>query len=168
MKPHILDVTPRKVRMPSKHCRVFSMLTSTQRPPPRQQLGFNPPLQSIRTPLPELVGTITAGTCPLVRVENPSFSQTAAKLAIQILNKRPSKRVSTSLCTLVAQPALNTVRFHCNDKRQTGTWSKEKPLHDDCCCMDLSTQLVDKLAPELAVYQLTLASSRQATASSTG
>lgn len=32
MKPHILDVTPRKVRMPSKHCRVFSMLTSTQRP----------------------------------------------------------------------------------------------------------------------------------------
>lgn len=33
MKPHILDVTLRKVRMPSKHCRVFSMLTSTLRPP---------------------------------------------------------------------------------------------------------------------------------------
>lgn len=27
MKLHILDVTPRKVRIPSKHCRVFNMLT---------------------------------------------------------------------------------------------------------------------------------------------
>lgn len=33
MKPHILDVTPRNVRIPSKHCRVFSMSMSTQRPP---------------------------------------------------------------------------------------------------------------------------------------
>lgn len=27
IKPHILDVTPRKVRTPSSHWRVFSMLT---------------------------------------------------------------------------------------------------------------------------------------------
>lgn len=32
MKPHILDATPRNVRIPSKHCRVFSMSMSTQRP----------------------------------------------------------------------------------------------------------------------------------------
>lgn len=42
MKPHILDVTLRKVRMPSKHCRVFSMLTSTLRPPiPRHVNHFH-------------------------------------------------------------------------------------------------------------------------------
>ena len=155
MKPHILDVTPRKVRMPSKHCRVFSMLTSTQRPHTASQFSAG------SSPLPEVAGTISEGTCLLVS-QNPSLA-TAAKLAIQI-NKRPSKRVSTSLCTLVAKLALKTVHFHCSCDRQTWTWSKEKPLHDDCCCMDLSTQLVDKLAPELAV----LASSHRATASSTG
>lgn len=41
MKPHILDVTPRKVRMPSKHCRVFSMLMSTQRPHSKSTLTLN-------------------------------------------------------------------------------------------------------------------------------
>lgn len=100
--------------------------------------------------------------------QNPSLA-TAAKLAIQIDRQlRPDKRVSTSLCTLAAQLTLNREHFHCNCERQTWTWSKEKLLHDGCCCMDLSTQLVDKLALELAVHQLTLASSHQATASSTG
>jgi len=31
MKLHILDVTPRKVRIPSKHWRVFNMLTVDER-----------------------------------------------------------------------------------------------------------------------------------------
>lgn len=97
MKPHILDVTPRKVRMPSKHCRVFSMLTSTQRPPKATQLQYS------------VDGTAFARCCwDIQKSQNPFLfflgysRQTSSCPKI----KRPSKRVSTSLCTLVAQLTL--------------------------------------------------------------
>lgn len=111
MKPHILDVTPRKVRMPSKHCRVFSMLTSTQRPHSSSAL----PQLTARVAR-SCRGIITEGTWLLVS-QNPSLA-TAAKLALQF-NKRPSKRVSTSLCTLAAQLVSNRVDSHCNRDRKT-------------------------------------------------
>lgn len=80
--------------------------------------------------------------------QNPSLA-TAAKLAIQI-NKRPSKRVSTSLCTLVAQLALNGLHSHRHcEKTKRGRGEKRS-----CCTTTaaaavwtFSTQLVDKLAP---------------------
>lgn len=146
MKPHILDVTPRKVRMPSKHCRVFSMLITTQH-------GFHP---SCWGWVDGRKGVITGRTC-LPQSKFWSLA-TAAKLATPIM-KRPSKRVSTSLCTIAAQLASNRVNSHCNGHKQTVKWSKEKPESGDCCCVDLSTQLVDKLAQELALCVPTTVSS---------
>lgn len=61
MKPHILDVTLRKVRMPSRHCRVFSMLMSTQRPP--QQLNLK--LLVYSALFSKAVAVITKWTCLL-------------------------------------------------------------------------------------------------------
>lgn len=72
---------------------------------------------------PESSSRFLGETCSDVGRQNQSVAA-AAKLAIQI-NWRPSKRVSTSLCTLVAQLILNNVQFHFNNARRTQTWPKD-------------------------------------------
>lgn len=110
MKPHILDVTLRKVRMPSKHCRVFSMLMSTQ--------GTNSTTRQLKLSVksaprrPTLLSNLWR-RWPASDRKTPVCS-TAAKLAIRNPTRGPGKRVSTSLCTLAAQIRSNMIRFHCN------------------------------------------------------
>lgn len=104
MKPHILDATPRNVRIPSKHCRVFSMSMSRQSP-------LNSPLQLARS--------------SQSRRDN-YLRNLLRRCGCRRWVERPSKRVSTSLCTLVAQLISNKVHFHFINVRRTWTCPKDR------------------------------------------
>ena len=140
MNPHSLDVTLRKVRMPSKHCRVLSMLIRYRRLSRKKKtyiLGrFRKLHEDVRYIARNLLDSDTVR--PVIRSSRTSSS-----------NKRPSKRVSTSLCTLVARLSPKIMHKHCTYsivRKLLRVRFTTYTLQDVCVSKSVSPRIVDKLA----------------------
>lgn len=121
MKPHILDVTPRKVRMPSRHCRVFSMFMSSQRPP---QSGS--------------ASSLKRNNIKARRLGEVALVNTEATFNVLLSGREKSASTSSSywqeaglFFTLVARLASHTQHYGRNTQPR---WKGKKPPHVACCC----------------------------------